>query len=336
MPTPETLTPSTTLAEFLSVWLDAYVRVRRRAHTLATYRNSLINPVVPVIGAVPLGRLTVLDVQRALDVLALRYEPATVRLAKDALASSLRWAVGLGIVDRNVAASAVAPGPSPITRRALDAGEARRLVAVLLAPPPAAAWYAPAFLVALLCGLRRAELQGLRWQALDLPEDGPGVVRVYEQLATVAPPTWSTPKGTRGVRALELPAFGVRVLRSHRDAVAIRARQVGSRDWPDLGLAFPTARGRAVCGGTLAAQIARVCRLAAVPPVGMHELRHTYATRLRDAGVSLSEIQQALGHQHMSTTVVYLHQTAGSMSRVGAAAAEGLEPKGEDEFRRGA
>ncbi|MBF8808222.1 MAG: tyrosine-type recombinase/integrase [Enterococcus lacertideformus] len=49
----------------------------------------------------------------------------------------------------------------------------------------------------------------------------------------------------------------------------------------------------------------RIARKAGLPKIKVHDGRHTYAVRLRQAGVPLEDIKELLGHKDISTTQIY-------------------------------
>jgi integrase/recombinase XerD len=78
------------------------------------------------------------------------------------------------------------------------------------------------------------------------------------------------------------------------------ARQEGPVDPNNLRLAFHAARQQ--CGLHKEATV--------------HSLRHSYATHLLEAGVSLRLIQEILGHRNPATTAIYTHLTAAVQAQV--------------------
>jgi integrase/recombinase XerD len=50
--------------------------------------------------------------------------------------------------------------------------------------------------------------------------------------------------------------------------------------------------------------------------LGIHSLRHSFATHLMEAGVSLPVIQRLMGHAHLNTTAKYLHVTSKHLTSV--------------------
>ncbi len=51
----------------------------------------------------------------------------------------------------------------------------------------------------------------------------------------------------------------------------------------------------------------RAVQLAGLPKIRFHDVRHTFATRLVQAGVDISTVQHLLGHARISMTARYAH-----------------------------
>ena len=64
----------------------------------------------------------------------------------------------------------------------------------------------------------------------------------------------------------------------------------------------------AVCNSTPNKWLARHCQNCGIPEISIHGLRHTHASLLMFAGVSIASVSRRLGHSSITTTQkVYMH-----------------------------
>jgi integrase len=73
--------------------------------------------------------------------------------------------------------------------------------------------------------------------------------------------------------------------------------------WTTDDLVFPNAQDRPLRADKLLLEFQQVCCTAGLPPKRLHDLRHTFATRLYRADVHPRTAQKLLGHSRIEMTM---------------------------------
>ncbi len=296
-PSPET----EKLGPFLNRWLEDTARHGVRASTYRGYEVMIRCHIAPEIGHLKLARLTADDLDRCYThLLDKGLSPKTVRLGHAILHRALTFAQRRGSIAVNPASVAVPPSAPRKEFRVLSPEEAGRLLAAALSDRLYAL-----YVLALTCGLRQAELLGLRWADIDL--DG-AVLHVRQQAYRVMG-SWhfTEPKTKAGRRTISLSGRAVEALRERR--LAQNAERLRAQDWQDLDLVFANRRGRPTERANLQRQsFWPLLERAGLPRVRFHDLRHACASMLLAQNVNPKIVQEMLGHSSIAVTMdVYSH-----------------------------
>jgi integrase len=306
-----------TVGEYLEgEWLP-HMRPRIRESTWVRYEQLISSDVLPVIGAVRLGRLRPNDVQRVVDEmvskgLAARTVVQGYRVLSSALSQAVRWQM----IPTN---PATAVRPPRIERAELTIPDAEQVRAIVEA---AEGWVHLPILLAATTGMRRGEVFGLRWRDVDLDAN---LVRVTGSLQRVGGKLRVVePKSARGRRTVSLPATVVEVLRAHRKDQAERRLLLGE-GWTDSDLVVERGDGQPRDPDTITHYFADIATKVKVPGVRFHDLRHAYATSLLRGGVHPKIVSEALGHASTAFTMdVYSHVLPSMQEEAAAAIAKAL------------
>ena len=296
-----TFATDATTAEYLVAWLPS-ARSRLRPSTYAETVRHVERYFIPIIGEIPLTRLSPTDVERAMGILTHRgYSPQTVIHARATLRRALHDAQRDGLVIRNAAALARPPRAERREMRPLTADELRSLLDATADDP-----MGPLFAVAAGTGLRLGELLGLRWT--DVTD---GSLTVRRSLARAEGGGWAMaePKTRRSRRTVMLPAVARLGLDRQRERQAA-ARVAAGSTWQDrVNVVFTDAIGRPL-NPTAVSHAFRAAADRLGLPVRLHDLRHTAASLLLGAGVPLKVVSETLGHSSIAITAdVYAHVT---------------------------
>lgn len=187
--------------------------------------------------------------------------------------------------------------------------------------------------LALLTGLRRGELLGLRWQDVDLEQ---GAIHVQQTAQRIHGQgiVFRHPKTRLSRRSVALSPDAVGVLRKHRRAQAER-RLLAGPAYHDHDLVFATGLGTPLEPGNVRRDWLRIVKAADLEGLRLHDLRHAHATLMLRAGVHPKVVTERLGHASVNITLdTYSHVLPGLQEAAAAAIDRALdEPEVLEEAR---
>jgi integrase len=171
------------------------------------------------------------------------------------------------------------------------------------------------FVLALTSGARAGELLATRWDDLDLPA---GILSVRKSLQRVKGGglVLGAPKTATSLRRIDLPALAVAALAAHQARQAEERAAAGS-SWRDLGFVFCSPTGSPLDESNVyKRQWLPLLAAAGIPPMRLHDARHSHASLLLDQGESVKVVQERLGHADPRTTLhLYGHVMPGAHRR---------------------
>jgi integrase len=263
-----------TVADLCERFIADYLP-RKRLSTQLTYRQQIAAEIIPALGRLKVADVTFADIDGVHRAISKRGRPyranRVVALLSRIFSLSVRWHLRTENPCKGIERN-----PEHQRRRYLTTDELARLATALTTLRDQQS--ADIIRLLLLTGARRGETLQARWCDIDL-----------------AAGVWNKPGATtkqRTQHTVPLSEAACRLLRDLRDRV-------------DSQWVFPTADGgprRDVKDAWAAA-----CRTAGIRDARVHDLRHTYASVLASAGLSLPVIGALLGHSTPVTTARYSH-----------------------------
>lgn len=291
----------TTVQEVMEYWLDTHARPRLRAKTIYDYEQIIQRYIYPMLGRVKVQDLTTRRVQQMYtQLLDSGCGAPSIRRIHLHLNQGLKQAVAHGLIARNVAELAIQPKAQSREMQVWNMIEAQTFMNI-----GAESRYGPLWEMALSTGMRRGECLGVRWRDIDFAE---GELRVVQTVGSVKGRVEiKAPKTKASRRTIPLAEQLIAALKEHK--CAQNERRLAHADlWQDNDLVFCTDLGYSINPDNIAADFRRLVRIADVPRIRVHDLRHTYVTLALQAGVNIRVISELIGHSNVKITLsVYAH-----------------------------
>ena len=312
-------------SSYLVQWMEI-ARSTLKPNTAAGYASMIQNPIAPYFQqrGITLGGLQAVDIQMFYTSQLKRVSANTVIHYHAIIHRALKYAVKTDLIDVNPADKVERPRKDRFTASFYDGNEVNRLFQVARGTP----LELPVMLAAFY-GLRRSEVVGLKWDAIDFENKTIAIrhtVTVCAEKGRRIEVAADTTKTASSRRTLPLvPAFQTKLaaLKEEQEKNRILCGRSYCTDY--LGYVLVDAMGNRLKLSYISTAFPALLKRNGLRPIRFHDLRHSCASLLLKNGVPMKQIQEWLGHSDFSTTAnIYAHLDAGSKLTSAQAMEKGL------------
>lgn len=337
-------TARTPLADYLAgFWLPR--RTPAWSEGTRRYRTWAVTTLVQSsLAARPIGHLTVLEIERYFAERAITPWESSGDLPKggslkglhDTLRAALNDAVRYGFISDNPATRVELPRAETTSPTVWTPQQVQSFLESVRRSRYSTLWR-----LLFATGLRRGEALGLQWQDVDLEGRRITVRRNLQADSREGNVRYGPPKSRRSTRTITLDPGTADVLgrwkrlreTEHAAFVADIERKISTfrtpgarppelpRDLPPDSPVFANPDGSPMLPGTVSDTFRRQVAKSGLPPMRLHDARHTHITHLLRSGEPIQNVSARAGHGSSFTTLTtYAHVIAGDDERTAARA----------------
>ena len=312
-------------------WLPA-VKATIRPSTYNSYVQHVECHIVPHIGTVKLQKLSGSQVNALYSKLAetgrkdgkTGLSPMTIHHVHACLHKACKDAVRWGHISRNPLDAADPPRKKGDGTKEMRTWTKEQLKAFLDAMKDER--LSPLWHTIAMTGMRRGEAIGLRWSDVDF--DGGRLAVRRALIPSGREVIVSEPKTIKGRRVIAIDPGTVEVLKAQA-ARQLDEQKDWDEAWVETGLVFTLENGAALDPESVSRYFRLAVKMSMLPPIRLHDLRHTHATLALQAGIHPKVVSERLGHATISITLDTYSHAIPAIQEEAAALIAGLVFSGE-------
>jgi integrase len=291
-----------TVSQFMTRWMDTHVAMNCTLRTAQGYHGYIQRYIDPTIGSLILQKLTSIQIDAIYaEMVASGLSNTTVVQLHRILRKALSWGITKKVLTSNPVDGATPPKKRQHRMEMWDVPTITKFLGLSKGTR-----FGDLYNFAVLTGLRRSEISGLKWESVDLTVGSLSVVAVLHRIKGHGL-VEVEPKTTGSRRSLDLASETIDLLHSIRGRQNLERLEYGPV-WKDTGYVFTHPDGSPLIPDQITQDFARVIKKYGLPHLTFHGLRHAHATLSLKAGINPKIVSEALGHSKVGITLdLYSH-----------------------------
>lgn len=289
-----------TIGEWMDEWVSQYLPNVEET-TRIGYKSKIKCYIKPALGDILIRSLRAEHVQKMVnDMSSQGLSPKNIRDTYNNINAAMKTAVKIRLIPYNPCEGVVLPKLKKYRAKVYPP----QMIHTLLNTATGTDMYLPILLLVTL-GLRRGELLALSWDDIDFDNSTIKIRRnmVRGQNGYII----KSPKSQAGVRDIRVGDEVMRELRTAKAQYITDQLSYGA-GFQKLGFVIRQEDGSPLFPDSMSRKWRRFLERKNLPKIRLHDLRHSNATALIQAGVNPRVVQQRLGHSDVNITLnTYTH-----------------------------
>ena len=226
--------------------------------------------------------------------------PRSLRLHKNILYQSLTEAVKDGLIASNPCQHVILPKNVRYESHFYTVEQLNQFFEAIRDEP-----LYPLLKITAIYGLRRSEVLGLKWDSIDF---GAGTMTIRHTVSKVTKAVEKDKtKNATSYRSVPLTEEAQRIFQAAK-AEEEKNRRLFGRQYQESDYVFKWADGRSYSPDYITSKFPALLKKHGMPHIRLHELRHSCASLLINAGFTLKDVQEWMGHADIKMTAnIYGH-----------------------------
>lgn len=299
-----------TFEEVAEMWLEQYKNTVK-ASTFTVQKVALKNHILPLFGEVQISKITIPYCQKQVNHWFSYYKKYSNLIS--ITASIFQYAINVRLLTTNPMNGIIRPKK----QQSIDEDEfqavyynrhqLQEFLAIVKNDYPDPLYLM--FRILAFTGLRKGELQALRWKDIDFAA---GTLSVKQTLATVE--NWQLvfqpPKTRKSIRTMSLDNDTLKFIRQWKIRQKEFFLKMGINSLDQNQLLFTSAENKPLYLDYLNHNLKKIIAENNLEKMTVHGFRHTHCSLLFESGATIKEVQERMGHTDIKTTMnIYAHVT---------------------------